>query len=352
MTLSITRFTSAFNRLLHSPFGLQVLALGFFLMFIMSFRPPYFIGGGEHFGETTFGEPQLDTDFPITEPGFIENFAGVKISGVRETIEDEEGNTITIIRPRRREQTIEYIVKSGDNISKIAHKFSLKISTILQANELTSKGGITPGQKLKIPPTDGIFYTVQAGDTLSEIAKNHEIDTAKIYAYNKIKENRIIADQSIFLPDAKKTFIPRRQVSRPGQTISNGESPTLSSIGFRIRRPTKGILTQGYHRGHYALDIGSKLNTPIYSAAGGKVIKSADGWNYGYGKYIVIDHGNNVQTLYGHFNERKVKIGDEVKAGQLIGLMGNTGNVWGVTGIHLHFELRINGRKVNPNNYF
>jgi Membrane proteins related to metalloendopeptidases len=111
-------------------------------------------------------------------------------------------------------------------------------------------------------------------------------------------------------------------------------------------------LTQGFHRKHFAIDIANKLDTPIYAAAGGKIVESADGWNYGFGKYIIIDHGNEIQTVYAHLNKRKVEVGAEIQAGQLIGLMGNTGNVFGPTGIHLHFELRIRGRKVDPRNYF
>ncbi len=333
---------------MNSPFGLQSFVLAILIFFIMGFRPPYFLFGGERFTNDFFREK---TDiYSISEIGFLDNFSGIDTAGMREIlVEDENGNLVVKVKPRKRERTIGYIVKSGDNISKIAHKFGLSISTILWANDLTSKQTLSVGKVLQMPPTDGVFYTVQQYDTLGEIAKTHNIEIEKIYAYNKIKNDKINPGQKVFLPDAKKVFVSQKNLTRK-QNIK--KSNTIESIGFRLRRPTQGILTQGYHKQHYAIDIANKLNTPIYGTASGKVIKSADGWNYGYGKYIVVDHGNGIETLYAHLNVRKVFVGDKIKTGQLIGLMGNTGNVWGPTGIHLHFELRIRGRKVNPNNYF
>ena len=316
----------------------------------MSFRPSYF-GENIFFGENFFESKKI---FAISEPGFLDNFAGASTAGLREIlINDENGNLSFKIEPKKREKTIFYAVKSGENISKIAHKFGLKISTILWANDLNAKSNLPVGKKLKIPPLDGIFYSVKKGDTLSEIAKNHGIDLKKILAYNFLPKNKIAAGDEIFLPDAQKIFVrhvPKKK--SPKKIISRQIQQKIFSMETKIRRPTKGILTQGFHRKHFAIDIANKLNTPIYAAAGGKIVESADGWNYGLGKYIIIDHGKEIFTVYAHLNKRKTEVGAEVKTGQLIGLMGNTGNVFGPTGIHLHFELRIRGRKVDPRNYF
>jgi murein DD-endopeptidase MepM/ murein hydrolase activator NlpD len=321
--------------------------LGCFVLFLTSFRPPYFLWHQEPFGEEFFGEKSIS--FPISEVGFLDNFAGVRTAGLEEVYgEDEKGNIIVKVQPRKRDTTVHYVVKSGDNPSEIAHKFGIKVSTLLWANELNIKQTLHIGQKLRIPPADGVYYVVQIGDTLSDIAKSHNADISKIYAYNTItKDTALSIGKEIFIPDVQKTFIVRRQ-----SVLGSVKSSQMQSIGFRLRRPTKGILTQGYHREHYALDIANKLNTPIYAAAGGTITKSQDGWNYGYGKYVVIDHGNDIETLYAHLNVRKVKVGDTVKTGEIIGLMGNSGRVFGPTGIHLHLELRVRGRKVNPANYF
>ncbi|OEF99678.1 hypothetical protein BHF71_07940 [Vulcanibacillus modesticaldus] len=97
---------------------------------------------------------------------------------------------------------------------------------------------------------------------------------------------------------------------------------------------------------HNGLDIANAFGTPIYSTADGIVTFS--GRNGGYGNQIVINHGNGLETVYAHNSKNLVKKGDFVRKGQLIAYMGSTGRS---TGSHLHYEVRKNGRRVNPSNY-
>ncbi len=97
---------------------------------------------------------------------------------------------------------------------------------------------------------------------------------------------------------------------------------------------------------HDGIDIGSGTGSPIYAAGAGKVILA--GWNGGYGKCIIISHGNGFKTVYGHLSAINVKEGDWVKKGQTIGKMGNTGTS---TSSHLHFEVRINDVAVEPTQF-
>jgi murein DD-endopeptidase MepM/ murein hydrolase activator NlpD len=78
----------------------------------------------------------------------------------------------------------------------------------------------------------------------------------------------------------------------------------------------------------------------VYAANSGTVVESSDGWNGGYGNYIIIKHSNGSYSLYGHLSLRLVSIGDTVDKGELIGYVGNTGYTVGPTGCHLHFEIR------------
>ena len=77
----------------------------------------------------------------------------------------------------------------------------------------------------------------------------------------------------------------------------------------------------------------------------GTVVRSADGWNGGWGNYVMIDHGNGMQTLYAHMSSRAVSVGQTVSRGQTIGYVGSTGMS---TGPHLHFEMYINGSRIDP----
>lgn len=113
-----------------------------------------------------------------------------------------------------------------------------------------------------------------------------------------------------------------------------------SSYGSRIH-PLTGV--PEYHDG---LDIAAPHGTPIRATADG-VVQLA-GWASGYGKLVVIDHGNGFSTRYGHNRQVLVRRGDKVKRGQIIALMGETGEA---TGSHCHYEVRQKGKAVNPKPY-
>lgn len=116
----------------------------------------------------------------------------------------------------------------------------------------------------------------------------------------------------------------------------------------------KAILTSGYGtrsdpfngkaRRHGGIDLDGETGDPIYATADGVVLRS--GWNSGgYGNLVEIDHGRGIITRYGHLSATQVKEGDRVRRGQQIGKMGSTGRS---SGSHLHYEVRIDGRAVNP----
>lgn len=111
------------------------------------------------------------------------------------------------------------------------------------------------------------------------------------------------------------------------------------SSGFGVRSdPFRGGAAM-----HSGVDIPGPVGTPIYATADGIVGRS--GWVGGYGNLVELDHGKGIQTRYGHLSSIIVAAGTRVKRGQLIGLMGSTGRS---TGSHLHYEVRLDGRAVNP----
>ncbi len=108
-----------------------------------------------------------------------------------------------------------------------------------------------------------------------------------------------------------------------------------------------GVRTlNGITESHGALDIPAPVNTAIYAANAGTVLKAE--YHYSYGNYILIDHGGGQSTLYAHCNSISVSVGDTVSKGQQIGKVGTTGYSFGY---HLHFEVRINGTRVDPLGY-
>ena len=101
----------------------------------------------------------------------------------------------------------------------------------------------------------------------------------------------------------------------------------------------------GEYKNHGGTDIGASYGTAIWAADSGTVVRSADGWNGGWGNYVMIDHGNGMQTLYAHMSSRAVSVGQTVSRGQTIGYVGSTGMS---TGAHLHFEMYVNGARIDP----
>jgi murein DD-endopeptidase MepM/ murein hydrolase activator NlpD len=107
--------------------------------------------------------------------------------------------------------------------------------------------------------------------------------------------------------------------------------------------PVHGPLTQNWHPGHNGLDFGVVVGTPAKATLSGKVVYA--GWsNQGYGNLVIVQNGP-YQVYYGHLSEIPVQVGQSVTAGQTIGLTGNTGHS---TGPHLHYEVRKDGKPIDP----
>lgn len=121
--------------------------------------------------------------------------------------------------------------------------------------------------------------------------------------------------------------------------------PHLGKINneFGFRRNPFGGRTYEFHPG---MDIDGERGELVYAPGNGTVIKA--GWTGGYGNMIEIDHGNGITTRYGHLSKVEVEVGDEIVRGQEIGLIGSTGRS---TGPHLHFELRLDDRSINPRHF-
>ncbi|MGZ4291708.1 MAG: murein hydrolase activator EnvC family protein [Gaiellaceae bacterium] len=183
---------------------------------------------------------------------------------------------------------------------------------------------------------------VGARDDLSTSKQQKLQDLSTLTAAERASAEEIDALQvaSARIGAAIRAAQARNGSSGPTQTPSNAgliwpvQGPVTSPFGWRWGRMHEGI------------DIGVPYGTPIHAAAGGTVIYC--GWEEGYGNFVVLDHGGNLATAYGHQSSIAVTCGQQVNQGDVIGYVGCTGHCFGP---HLHFEVRVNGNPVDPLGY-
>lgn len=250
----------------------------------------------------------------------------------------------TTIPRRYRIDPITYTVGSGDSVCSIADKYGVSMETILWANGNLEDNPdyLADGDVLTVLPVSGVYHTVVAGDTLESIAKqyNAKVDDITQYEGNYMQEPYSIkVGQKLIVPGGRKPYQVRHVVAWSG-TVPAGAKKGTGSFGY----PISGFISQRYSEYHRAIDIAAPRGTKVKAADSGYVALVGRN-DKSYGRYVVIDHGNGFQTLYGHFDTVYVEAGQSVGKGQVIGLCGSTGKS---TGPHVHFEIILNGVKRNP----
>jgi murein DD-endopeptidase MepM/ murein hydrolase activator NlpD len=317
-----------------------------------------------------------DTVADLTIPGTVALIPHSDFSGI-EPLPQDPADTIVATRT----QTENYTVLSGDTVATIARRFGVNVGTIIWANNLSRTAAIRPGNALRIPITSGVFHTVKRGETLGQLAKLYKVDIAAIRATNGNLPT-LTPGQEILVPGASPITTPiaintyagtRTTASSPVradiplskirnkavdvyQELRVGEQDTRNKPEDKSERVVKSVtkllwptdlrvINQYWNPwSHTGMDIDGDYANAVYASENG--IVEIAGWNNsGYGLMIVVNHQNGIKTRYAHHSKLFVKVGDTVKRGQVIGMVGTTGRS---TGTHLHFEVIVNGRRVNP----
>ena len=334
--------------------------------------------GGQFYGATTAGQLLSATVDGIIEP-YQKQAAGMGddvlvrftktvdlVSGIYPAGSVVSYDELSDLLTSEEEKPIYYSAADGDKASEIAKANGLTVAELAELNPQVdlNDGIIHTDTQLLVAENDSLMSvkTVRIKTTVSSIGFNTVTTTTSSYnlGYYKISQQGSEGERTTVTEVeykngrvVKSTVIEEKVTRQPVDmhvTIGTGGSAAPNQYGGSIGWPTGPIqkISRGWIPGvHRGFDIACVQGTPVYAALSGKVVVSED-TAVGYGRYIIIDHGNGMQTLYGHMLARFAFVGDYVQRGQIIGQVGSTGNS---TGPHLHFEVRINGDRVPAEPY-
>ncbi len=291
--------------------------------------------------------------------GFLESVSIIQRDVTADKLQepDEVYSSIT----KENETVRRYVVQEGDTVSEIAEKLGVSLKDIQRANPELNIHRISIGQELSLSVPryminvrqcvteayeDSVPFAVEYEET-SELYKGDtkvkvkgtegkkQVKAEKISINGILDETRVV-DEFVITP-------PETQVVLKGTKAR----PRTMAYGEFIWPSRGGTITSRFGarwgERHSGVDIGVPKGSPNKAADGG-VVKFT-GWSGNYGKLVIIDHENGYTTYYGHNDTIKVKKGQRVARGDIIGTAGETGRA---TGPHLHFEVRKNGVPVNP----
>ena len=204
---------------------------------------------------------------------------------------------------------------------------------------------------------EGVYHTVQKGQTFYFIARAYDVEINLLKRINGIyNPSKLQIGTRLWIPGARQvlnvdTSLDKQALTKNQRKRNKKLNKNIKAITGFLIWPVKGQLTSRFGnrsgRHHDGIDIGARKGTPIVAAAGGKIMFS--GWGpTGYGLMLIIKHKSNLTTVYAHNAYIHVHKNQMVKQGQRIASVGSTGRS---TGPHLHFEVRNDSNPMNPLNY-
>ena len=250
----------------------------------------------------------------------------------------------------------------------MSHLFKTFLIALISASLMLFGGCSTPRTKPasvtdrsggSSEPTPPGYYRVKKGDTLARIALDHGQAPRDVSQWNSAANPsfnpNVIEVGDLILIKAPAGSKPVRVADKKPEadksdSVTSTPEPAKTEIvaepGIRLSWPAKGKVTGEFSETNKGIDIAGKVGEPVLAAADGKVVYAGNSLR-GYGNLVIVKHDNTYLTAYAHNSKLLVKEGDAVRKGQKIAEMGDTDT----TAAKLHFELRVNGKPVNPTPY-
>lgn len=308
----------------------------------------------------------IDSNATILGVDFVQTIEMVDVR-----VEKEELISIYAAEKKIREIEVPatiYEVVKGDNLWDIAIANKMPLSQIIKYNPDLNPEKIWPGDEILFVPENPML------DVMVRL-ENKTFEPVE-YRTEYVQDPTLLTSQRIILKPGKEgvkrvTYDITMLNGYENEVIIDQETELIAPVSAKVKVGTKRTLTRisnsnfgvtsgrlssnfgyrthpisGKRTFHAGIDIAASTGTAVYAYSEGTV--SAAGFNNTYGKYVIINHGGGLQTLYLHLSSINVDTGDKVATGKRIGNVGNTGYS---TGSHLHFEVRVNGVAKSPWNY-
>ena len=251
-------------------------------------------------------------------------------------------------------------VQKGDTVKTIAERYAVPTRTIIQVNGLSSPFSLKAGQTLTLYGPR--IHIVRQGEDVYQIASKHNVGLSAVARTNKMKAPfRLKPGQQLILPASPVKISKKPRVHSRERTVfrKSGMQEKKSLLQrlkqlsryrkLRFKRPLKGRLLSGFgpkSKGLYndGMNIAGRPGAVIRASESGVIVYTGNAVK-SYGNLILMKHKEGWITAYGHLSVFKVKKGDKISSGQVIGIIGDTGYV---KSLQLHFEIRHKGKPVNP----
>ncbi len=258
-----------------------------------------------------------------------------------------------------------YTIKNGDTISAVAKRHDVSVSEIKMMNPSLNIDRISIGEEIKLTAAvpylsirqlrteqyqEEIPFETKVEKSDSMYVNQSKITTPGVPGLADVVADVIYVDGG----ETERDVLEFKVITEPTtqiKVVGTKPLPAKAATG-KFRKPSNGSYSSGYgyrkNMGdfHTGVDFAGPVGSAIWAADGGTV--SFAGWKGTYGYLVIINHGNGYQTYYGHCSKLLVTEGQKVAAGETIAKVGSTGRS---TGPHVHFEVKVNGKNVNPLNY-
>ncbi len=287
-------------------------------------------------------------------------------ASLKEILKEDEA--INFLRNGREEKRV-HIVKEGDSLWTIARANDMRVAELLEMNPSLTEH-LDLGQEINLVSVKPLINVVVTGERTVKQALPYKVvvetdrnmsrgrEKVKVQGEKGLKEttyklvmkNGDVINQQVINEKVIKTAKNQVVVRGKKEMIASRGTVSTFSSGGKVSWPLRGRITSSYGRRwgetHTGIDIDGVTGQPVGSAADGVVIQA--GRVGGYGKMILVRHGNGLTTRYAHLSSIGVSVGDKISRGEVIGRVGSTGRS---TGSHLHFEVIDGGRIQNPMKY-